>query len=385
MPKRYLVSRLDLLACACWLLCACGLSDTQQASVATSTLAVPTSGATVTQMPSVTPVVSPATQTPVSALIPPAPTSLTTPLPAEETEAAASIATSDARTVATDIARIPPTAAIPLAEAAQSLGPHTLLYTDPNRFLHLVDVDTGNRVWITVPGPTNRCNTVNDGANQSGEWSADGQYIAVFCDDHEKGSAALYTMRTGTLQDVSLVDNPTAEPVDQNAGSWSPTSAHYILSTTNWVTGAAQHVIVDATTGERRQLALPKDTWSFVWSPRGDRLAVIAREANDTPWQLLIVESDGQVRTVLDAVPGDRMPDRPRIPVWTPDGNAVFSLHLGASSAVETVRVAVDSATATVVASNRLSVQYSPRRAMVSCSRLSGARYSYRILAVTSR
>ena len=359
--------RLALIAFVVGLLAACGQTDAPRAAEPTgSAVAAQPSSApaflsspfptTYSPLPpTITPVVL-ATATPMPApTLPPEPT-LTEVPPAEATAAAA---TEEVAAQATEVARVPPTPAVPLAEAVRSLGAHTLLFTDPNRFLQLVDVDSGQRVWLTVPGPTHRCNTVNDGGTQSGEWSDDGRYIAVSCDDYEHWSAALFSWSTGELQRVSEFDDAPHEQVDETAGFWSPRGARYLLGGSNWQTNEQRSALVNADTGARQPITLPPFRRGIAWSPDGKAIAVIGRDSEDVPWQLRLIDVQGRARALLDLPQPDRQLALPT-PVWTPDGAAVFCLRATAADQVETVRIDVRDGGITAVAPNPIVVQWSP-------------------------
>jgi hypothetical protein len=154
-------------------LIACGAPE--RLAVAPTILARPTVSATAKRAPIATPLLT-FTETPYPTFTPETPYPTAPPVTPGPTSATPrETPTAPPTRVVTPVA-LPPAQALPLDQALAQVS-SALLYTNRNGFLILAD---GQReLWLTADETI--CDRASSYQDQRGEWSPDGQYIAITC------------------------------------------------------------------------------------------------------------------------------------------------------------------------------------------------------------
>jgi TolB protein len=185
-------------------------------------------------------------------------------------------------------------AAVTLTASAVPAGPGngSIVVTSPGG-LAAVDPETG---FETELGP-----------GVAPTWSPDGTRLAFV----DSGAVAVMDA-DGTNRRRTGTGTADRRPV------WSPDGRH--LALVSGQPGATALVVVDADTGERRELVRGASiTWRPAWSPDGTRIAY-TRESGF--YDLAVVGLDGSGERLLSGGPA-----LDAGPAWSPDGSLIAFLH----------------------------------------------------------
>src|SRR6266508_81656 len=271
-------------------LIACGAPE--RLAVAPTILARPTASATAKRAPIATPrPAAPATATLLPTFTPETPYPSAPPVTSGPTSATPRETPTAPPTQVVTPAAEPPAPALPLDQALAQFS-SALLYTNRNGFLILTD---GQReLWLTADETS--CARTSSYQDPRGEWSPDGQYIAITCQHAGRSIVAILDVQTGMLRRVDTGASDTS-PMEAWPAGWSPTGRTFLILTCSG--DRSQFSIVDVRTGRVKKRNIFDDESSTLyaaWSPNGTQIAIYTGNglhASHGSSNLYLVNADG--------------------------------------------------------------------------------------------
>ncbi len=265
----------------------------------------------------------------------------------------------------------PPTAtplsALPAATLAAQFaaGPPALVYTAPDRML-VAHIEGHDPLWLTADPA---CGRSTSALAQSGQWSADGRFLAITCqfdgparEQTEIGVVAIFDTQTGHLVPLPIAKPAAQVRVEMTMYGWSPPQSTLLVALTeNWPgppEGPSQITYhwfrVDVAAGTAAPLpaldGIEGYSASAAWSPDGAALAVRGRDQKQSD-QLRVLDREGHLlysaRAPLGYAP----------PAWSADSRRLTISQRGytdASSPLPALVLDVD------VAAGRATVRTAP-------------------------
>lgn len=201
------------------------------------------------------------------------------------------------------------TPAMPLNQAIHQYTGDALLYTRPDRFLMLTDPSAHQPLWLTA----GICNLENGSTEQGGEWSVDGRYLAVTCNQAPNSDliqTSILDTFTGKVQPIPLQD--------ATSDSWSPVHPQVLIRQFNG--DGVDWYVVNARTQKITQLVKGSDqNAAAAWSPDGMHIAITGYRMGQLDAVTLLDNNGSHVRQL--SVADDRSATGLLGPIsWSSDG-----------------------------------------------------------------
>lgn len=272
------------------------------------------------------------------------------------------------------VIELPPTPAVAFDQALGQFSGRSLLFTRLPSLLMLGDPDSGASLWLNrafCPPRSTR--------DISGQWSADGQFVAFICQDN-RYKATLY------LLDMQTADGRQIAQGGAVNFAWSP-EGHRLLVAEQTTTQRA--ILLDAASGATTALpvaplwenhgypapivgpAASPGRWfiddnhaAMAWSPDGARIAVIAEQSYVLDADAAHAR-DGKL-ALLTTIAGSSI----RRPWWSHDGRFVYTVvphqnhndphHPSSMYGAKTIRIEISSGTVEDVARDDSTTVWSP-------------------------